>query len=116
MIVRTVDLRTELIGFGQIHASLQGYVPLLRGTHPSGMAEGHPLDGDIPDGMFGSADDFCQCFQNGNDSFLDGLTLSWHIVKLVFTDVVIPFARFVEQLFGIGQVEGRGMTRVGCHG
>ncbi len=115
VVVWAVNLWAQLIGLRQIHACLQGNMSFLAGTHPCSMAECHALDGDIPDGTFCTSDEFYQCFQYRHNSFSDGLIRSRHIIELMFADVVIPFAGFVQQFFCVGQIEGRRMARIGSH-
>ena len=79
------------------------------------MGESDAFHGDIANGSFSTANDIDQRFQNRHNGLADGFTLTRHIVELVGADVVIPFARFVEELFGISEVERRGVTRVGRH-
>ena len=79
------------------------------------MAEGNAFHGDIANRTFGTTDDVNQRFHNGYNGLADGFALTWHIIELVGADVVIPLARFVEELFGIGEVERRGVTSIGCH-
>ena len=71
--------------------------------------------GDIADRTFGTADDIDQRFQNRHNSLADGFALTRHIVKFMFTDVVVPFAGFVKEFLGVGEIERRGMTGVGRH-
>ena len=69
------------------------------------MTEGNPLDGDVTHGMLCRADKLHQGLQYRNNGIADGLTFSRHVVELMLPDIMIPFARLVEQFLGICQIE-----------
>ena len=53
---------------------------LLAGAHPSGVAEGDALHGDVTNRALGSTYKFDKCLQNGHDGLTNGLTREGHIV------------------------------------
>ena len=108
VVVRTVYLRTKLVGLRQIHTCLKGHMTLHRRTHPCGVRERHTFYIYITHGALSRSDAFHQCLHNRDNSLLRlrPFVLAGHIIEFVLTNVVIPLTRLVEQYLRIGEVEG----------
>ena len=93
---------------------------LFRGAHPSGVAEGNTSYLDMAHRTLSGTDELHKGFQDRDYSGhlvpRSPFPVPRHIIELVLTDVMVPLAELVEQLFGVGQIEGGGVPRAGCHG
>ena len=110
MVLITFHLRTDPVTVGHIHSCLQRHVPHKRGTHPGCVLKPYILKSHILNRTVERTLHIEKCLNGRNHCVCDSLSGIRIVIQLSGADVVIPFSRSVEKLFGIGEIECRIMS------